>query len=178
MTDDPKRQFVIQQAYEVFARYGYSRTTMGDLAQAAGMSRPALYLVFPNKEDLFRAVIGWMSEQGLQQLAAELDALPDLESQLNHACLEWILKGRQLASTYPDAADLFDTKFGGVTQLYDDFRAFLSRLLLRHGRRAAAADDLALLMVTSLKAFKSDIKDETALRSIIALQVSLIAKAR
>lgn len=177
MTQDPKRQFVIQQAYEVFARYGYGRTTMSDLAQAAGMSRPALYLVFSNKQDLFKAVICWMSEQGLQQLAAEVDALPDLESQLNHACLQWILKGRQLASTYPDAADLFDTKFGAVIQLYADFRHFLSGLLIKHGRDAAAAEDLAFLLMTSLKAFKSEIQDEAELRKIIALQVSLIARA-
>lgn len=51
---DETRQRVRDAALGVFARHGYRRTTMADLAGAAGMSRPALYLVFPGKEAVFR----------------------------------------------------------------------------------------------------------------------------
>ncbi|WP_207791533.1 helix-turn-helix domain-containing protein [Sandaracinobacteroides saxicola] len=49
-----KTEMVRAAAVGVFARYGYARTTMADLAAAAGMSRPALYLLFAGKEALFR----------------------------------------------------------------------------------------------------------------------------
>ena len=48
-----KKNIVFEAAHEVFAQYGYKRTTMNDIAQAADISRPALYLIFDNKENLF-----------------------------------------------------------------------------------------------------------------------------
>ncbi|GAA4579643.1 TetR/AcrR family transcriptional regulator [Planotetraspora phitsanulokensis] len=51
-----KRDSIVYAALSVFGRYGYRRTSMELIAQAAGMSRPALYQVFTGKEDVFRAV--------------------------------------------------------------------------------------------------------------------------
>jgi AcrR family transcriptional regulator len=56
-----KTEHVIAAARKVFLRYGYRRVTMGDLAEAAQMSRPALYLVFPSKEQIFTVLIGYYS---------------------------------------------------------------------------------------------------------------------
>lgn len=54
MSANDKRQHVFTAAMDVFAQYGFRRTRMADIADAAGMSRPALYLLFENKGDLFR----------------------------------------------------------------------------------------------------------------------------
>ena len=43
---------ILSAAYDSFIRYGVKRTTMGDVAQAAGVSRPTLYASYPNKEEL------------------------------------------------------------------------------------------------------------------------------
>lgn len=53
---DPKRERILEGAKRVFLSYGYSRTTMDDIARAAEVSRPALYLQFRNKADIFREV--------------------------------------------------------------------------------------------------------------------------
>ncbi len=53
---DPKRIRVLKGAMQVFLAYGYSRTTMDDIARAAEVSRPALYLLFRNKTDIYRAI--------------------------------------------------------------------------------------------------------------------------
>lgn len=42
--------------FDAFARHGFKRATMADIAAGAGMSRPALYLRVKNKEDVLRAV--------------------------------------------------------------------------------------------------------------------------
>ena len=52
-----KRERVADAALIVFQRYGFARTTMSDIAEAVGMSRPALYLLFPNKEEIFAAAV-------------------------------------------------------------------------------------------------------------------------
>ncbi len=51
-----QRDAILDAAFGLFARYGYRRTSLGDVAQAAGLSRPALYHYFRNKEDVFRAL--------------------------------------------------------------------------------------------------------------------------
>lgn len=55
-----EKQFaVFDAAADVFARYGFKRTTMNDIAEAAGISRPALYLMFDNKEHLFHELAAY-----------------------------------------------------------------------------------------------------------------------
>jgi len=55
-----------------FKKYGFKRTSMEDIAKAANMSRPALYLLFKNKTDIFRCLTHEFHAKTLQ--AAE-DAL-------------------------------------------------------------------------------------------------------
>lgn len=50
------REAILDAAFGRFARYGYRRTSLGDIAEDAGLSRPALYHYFRNKEDVFRAL--------------------------------------------------------------------------------------------------------------------------
>lgn len=63
MSGDP----LLTAAYQAFARHGFRRTTMADVAEAAGISRPALYLRVTNKEALLHLVADAL-------LAASLDA--------------------------------------------------------------------------------------------------------
>ncbi|MBN6056879.1 TetR/AcrR family transcriptional regulator, partial [Nonomuraea sp. RK-328] len=58
MTDaaEVKRDRIVAAALGVFGRYGYRRTSMDMIARAARMSRPAVYLYFTGKEEVFRAV--------------------------------------------------------------------------------------------------------------------------
>ena len=54
---EAKDAAILRAAFECFARYGLRRTSMADIAQAAGMSRPALYLHYAGKEDIFNALV-------------------------------------------------------------------------------------------------------------------------
>ena len=60
---DPKRDAVLAAAVEVFGRYGFQKTSMEAVAKAAGISRPGLYLLFPNKEQLYRATMQGVMER-------------------------------------------------------------------------------------------------------------------
>ncbi|WP_328375615.1 helix-turn-helix domain-containing protein [Micromonospora zamorensis] len=51
---EARRHRVLKAARVTFARYGYRRTSMEAIAQAADMSRPALYQHLSNKEAVFR----------------------------------------------------------------------------------------------------------------------------
>jgi len=54
--DDARRARILEGAMSVFLAYGFQRTTMDDIARAADISRPALYLQFRNKTDIYRAL--------------------------------------------------------------------------------------------------------------------------
>ena len=62
---DEKRKRILEQAFDVALRYGYQRMTMDDVAKASGMSRPALYLQFKNKGEIFSAIAAEMMERSL-----------------------------------------------------------------------------------------------------------------
>jgi TetR/AcrR family transcriptional regulator len=49
---------ILDAAYECLNRHGVLKTTMDDIAKAAGMSRPAVYQYVRNKEDVFRRLAG------------------------------------------------------------------------------------------------------------------------
>lgn len=53
---EDRRTRVVAAAINAFSRHGYRRCTISDIAAAASMSRPALYLLFCSKEAVFRAV--------------------------------------------------------------------------------------------------------------------------
>ena len=52
-----RRQAIAAAATGVFLRYGFKKTSMDDLARAAGLSRQGLYLHFPTKDALFKEAI-------------------------------------------------------------------------------------------------------------------------
>ena len=59
---DKTRDQIISAAAEGFARLGYDKTSMSDVAQEAGLSRRTIYLYFKGKEELFEALVvrEWM----------------------------------------------------------------------------------------------------------------------
>ncbi|WP_052245532.1 TetR/AcrR family transcriptional regulator [Halocynthiibacter namhaensis] len=54
---DPKVYSILEAAFTCFVNYGVQRTSMADIAKAAGMSRPALYLHFPNKDAILSGLV-------------------------------------------------------------------------------------------------------------------------
>ncbi|MCA6109115.1 TetR/AcrR family transcriptional regulator [Bradyrhizobium cenepequi] len=175
-----KEERALDGATEVFTRYGYARTTMGDIAIKAGMSRPALYLVFPDKEAAFNRVIAHMDQHKLTEIAAVLATLPNLESKLLHACLAWGLHGVELAAVHPDAADLFDLRFPAVRQVYANFQALVTELIsdaLTNSRLEATPTDLARVLVYGLRGLREAASDPDDMRRLVTMHVLSFAKA-
>src|SRR5271157_2330429 len=48
---------IVAAALASFAERGYAATRLDEVARAAGISKGTIYLYFPTKEDLFRAVV-------------------------------------------------------------------------------------------------------------------------
>lgn len=63
---------ILEVARDLFRHYGYAKTSMSDLADAAQLSRTALYKHFPSKDDVFRGLVEQLF--GEAEAAAEVAA--------------------------------------------------------------------------------------------------------
>jgi TetR/AcrR family acrAB operon transcriptional repressor len=55
--NEDRRQRILDAAAELIIRHGYDKTTVGDIAEEAGIGRGLVYLLFKNKDDIFEALI-------------------------------------------------------------------------------------------------------------------------
>jgi len=52
---DEIRKKIVREAFEVFLAKGFEKTTMDDIAARLGVTKPAIYRYYKNKEELFLA---------------------------------------------------------------------------------------------------------------------------
>lgn len=50
------REHIIASARDLFARYSFKKTTMGEIAKAADKAKSSIYYYFKSKEEIFQAV--------------------------------------------------------------------------------------------------------------------------
>ncbi len=153
---------------------------MRDVAERAGISRPALYLVFPRKDDIFAAVLKHLSEEALQEYRWTLPQFPTLEEKLHFCCEKWGAHGFDLAEVHPDSKDLFDPSFAPVREMYASFAAFLAELLTEPVAASAlqsTPEELAHVLVSAMRGFEEFAEDGAHVRRMIALQVTVVCAA-
>jgi AcrR family transcriptional regulator len=170
-----KKARVLEAAESVFLRFGYRRTTMGDLAAAAGMSRPALYLVFCNKEEVFEAVLRAFTTRTLEEIRQGLDARPTPLEKLRFAFDLWAVRPFGFFEASPE---LREPLHGGLTfaketidQAIAAFEAELVAILapLSAGAPAKALPpgQIARVLTRAVHGFKESAKDAGELRAMI-----------
>ena len=55
--NEARKQNIFDAAADLFVHYGYDKTTVSDIARAAGVSKGAIYLHFASKDDLFEGLL-------------------------------------------------------------------------------------------------------------------------
>lgn len=105
--DAARREAVLDAALHTFARYGYRKTSMEDVAREARISRPGLYFLFSSKSGLFGAAADRGVDRDLHRAQQALDA-----------------PGRSLTERVVDAFDCWAGRYVGplrdVTAVLDD----------------------------------------------------------
>ena len=78
-----RRPLVLDAALHLFVEHGYRGTSMEGIAAAAGVTKPVVYRCYPNKQELFRALLEREEQRLLESVShavpAELDPT-DLEA--------------------------------------------------------------------------------------------------
>lgn len=103
-----KKNAVLDTTADVFAQYGFKRTTMNDIAQAAGISRPALYLMFENKEHLFHELAAYRIDLALKEAKAVLEGDGSVASRFIDAIMVFEKTYTEPVANSPHGAELVD----------------------------------------------------------------------
>lgn len=68
-----KRKLILNAATELFIAYGYRKTTIDDVAGAAGVAKGTVYLYYRNKAELLLHAIALQKHQYLNEMAPVFD---------------------------------------------------------------------------------------------------------
>ncbi|MGW5623002.1 TetR/AcrR family transcriptional regulator [Streptomyces olivaceus] len=109
--DPDRRTMVLDSAMVTFARFGYRKTSMEEVARAAHISRPGLYFLFSSKETLFRAAATQALERDIAAVERVL-AAPGrpLQERLVEAFDQWA--GRYIGPLARDIAAVVEDNPG------------------------------------------------------------------
>lgn len=173
---EAKKNKVLIAARTVFLRYGFKRVGMHDIAAGAGISRPALYLLFKNKEEIFTAVLLHWIEETLALARIRMDDIEKLEEKLIYAFEVWTITPFEMMKASPEAKELFDGAFEfsqlSLRQGYQMFEQAITpvvaSLVARHPAKARLAPAaIAHLLASASRGFKQTAGDAAELRRMI-----------
>jgi AcrR family transcriptional regulator len=135
LSREDRRAAILDAALPLFARDGFARTSVGQVAAASGVSKPVLYDHFDSKRDLYVALIDGERERFVSTLMSVFDPAAPLDERLAGLARRTILHVRRR----PDAARLL---FGQPTgdPVAVAAHARLRALLRRHGATLILAD--------------------------------------
>lgn len=177
---DPRQQAILNAAWNAFAAYGYRKTSMDDIARGAAMSRPALYLHYRNKQDIFRSLAGYYYDQATKAVEAALarpgppvEVLAAAFAAQGGEVIEVMLgspHGMELLdATGVTAADIVLAGEERLRAIYAGWLAGLDRACL-----PGPAQDLAGTMTAALKGIKMAGTDYATYRTRVALLAAMI----
>jgi AcrR family transcriptional regulator len=126
---DERRKRILECAFDVVLRYGYQRMTMDDVAKACGMSRPALYLQFKNKGEIYQAIASDMMGRALERAQAALHGPEPIEQRLFLALKHGILDPVGFLQSTAHGAELMDMKHELAGNVMADWHAKKSQMI-------------------------------------------------
>ena len=176
MNNDAKRRRLVVVAQDVFARHGYRRVNMKDIASAAGISRPGLYLYFKTKEEIFSAAVLAVAESSIARIVEGLAKHSSTQEKLRFAFEIWTVEIFELTLKSPEAKELSECSYDfarhALDEGYKQFEAVVASLLKMHAksspsRLALPADRIAHLLGSSVRGFKLVAQNPQQLRRMI-----------
>lgn len=186
---DSKRDRILDSSLAVFCRYGFHKTSMQDIAQAAGVSRAALYLLFANKDDVFRSGSIRTHDRVMAQVRAHLSMPGSVLDRIEAALLIYFEGVMREIADSPHGYELFDASAEIVSDVAGDARRQLVDLLAEAlttaeesgeidlSKVAATDRELATLLVAGIDGLKHDHASVLSVTAGITLHLRLVQRS-
>jgi AcrR family transcriptional regulator len=186
---DPKRGRILEGAMKVFLAYGYQRVTMDDIARAAEVSRPALYLLFKNKAEIYRAIGAMLLDASAEAASTTLAADGPFAERMMASIECSLIAMMKTITDSPHGAELLDMKnslAGDLAAVWRDrlgktfgaaIAAEAARTKVDLAGRGLSAAALADLLLDGLEGMKSRITNAEGQREGMRRLVAVLALA-
>lgn len=178
-----RRQHVLEVALRTFARYGYKKTSMDDVARAADISRPGLYFLFTSKQELFRVAV-------TQALSSDVSAakrcLGDTEFSLRDRLLQAfdLWPGRYVGPMAREVGALIDDNPDLLGSLVADYPRTFAEMVsaaLAAGassRQSATVEDIAQTLLSLAHGIKHEVNTREEFRARMTVGIDLVLPRR
>lgn len=167
------KEKIIDAARSIFARYGFKKTTMDDIAHAAHKAKSSLYHYFKSKQEVFHAVVEKEVKILKKELNDALDKAETSQGKLRAYVVTRMVAFKRLANFYNSFKDEYLEQYAFIQRLrrnYDRYELEMIKKILRLGVNQGifSIKDLeltAFAIVTAMKgleyhwAFEEDIKE-------------------
>jgi AcrR family transcriptional regulator len=80
--DDIVKNEILESAARLFQKWGYNKTTIEDIAKAAGKGKSSLYYYYKDKEEIFTEVISREATSIFSVITEQMKKSPTAESKL------------------------------------------------------------------------------------------------
>src|SRR5712671_3367685 len=139
---------ILEAAMRVFRRHGFRRSSIEQAAEAAGLTRQALYHHFKSKEALFRAVIEQLHENALAAEIAAADAEEKAGGSLADILVAEVTgRLRQIIASFdgsPHIEELFSEHLVQARDLYQRYAGLYGKQLVATIERTCRRQRLVL----------------------------------
>ena len=158
--ENPKQVAILTAAFDVFASYGFKRTSMDDIAKAAGMSRPALYQSFSNKVDIYRAIVTSFCNSVQSDWHAIVTAEQPVAEKLESVFKIAVVEPHAMMENMPHGEEIIGLKHDFAQDVFEDFNGKLhsvfAKIIKSSGHSTELSDDLANMLSQSVAGMKAN----------------------
>jgi len=154
---------MLDAAFYCFLQYGFSKTSLDDVAKKAGVSRPAIYLKFKNKIDLFHALYADIAESGFAKAEEVLKQGVSKKEKLIALCEATILTPWSKIAGQPRAGEFY----GLCEQLAPDESERIQKQKSKIALSIFDDKETAEIFLMALEGFYDDLPSTNTLRKRI-----------
>lgn len=175
MPTDDRRAAVLDAALLTFARFGYRRTSMDQIARDADISRPGLYFLFASKQALFREAVERSLQQDLAAAEAALVASDgSVQERLLRAFDHWT--GRYVGPLTRDVATVVEDNPDVLGPIVETAPRRFAELVVRaiSGELDVPADAVAQTLISTSIGIKHQVDDRPAYLDRLEVAIGLL----
>jgi AcrR family transcriptional regulator len=173
---ETRKSEILTAARAVFLRYGYKRVNMNDIAEAANVSRPALYILFRNKEEIFVSVYMQWVDETLADMQKVVATTAGPEKKIERAFECWAVRPFEIMMESAEAKELMECTFTfaqpALSQGYKKFEAAIAPILITFAEKRSAKvsmtpETIAHVLASAVRGFKQSATTPAELRQLI-----------
>ncbi len=163
--DADRRRAILDAALRCFLQFGFSKTSIDDIAKRAHLSRPLIYRKFKNKEEIFGAVYESLFEARYPAAEQVLASRSSRRDKVIRLLELFVMEPWAIMISAPMAREFYDA----CERLLPEQEARTQRHLLRYAQELLGDRDEAEVFLLAADGLMSDLPSNAVLRRRLLL---------